>query len=313
LNRQKIVDIAYQKGNELNLTNKNYVCWLNNFFNKIYYEDVGVGDLTSDAILTQNKLEMAFLKFKEQGTLGGLEEVSWFLKNHNLEVEVFYKDGEEIPNGETILLTKGKQKSVLATERICLNVLQRMSGIATETKRLTELLRNENTRIAATRKTLLPYIDKKAVFVGGGLTHRFGLWDSIMIKDNHLNTLKNEGTDDYVDVALNRASIFADRVSFIEIEVTTFEEAIQAGKKFKDLNLKIPCIVMLDNMMPSVIRDTIEALRQFDLYNFVLLEASGDITRDNIKEYAHTGVDVISLGYITHSPKVIDLNLEMAI
>ena len=313
LDRQKLVEIAYQKGKELNLNNKHYLSWLETFFDKEYVDDVGAGDITSEAILAKNKPRKAVLKAEESGILGGIEEVSWFYRKHRLEVNVCIKDGEEALEGETILEVQGGQKDILATERIGLNVLQRMSGVATETKRLTDLLKGYNTRIAATRKTPLRYLDKKAVFLGGGLTHRFGLWDSILIKDNHLEALKSEGVKDYVEIAIIKASAFADKVGFIEIEATSHEEAVRAARKFKDLRLKKPCVVMLDNMSPVEIVEVIETLRKGDLYDHVLLEASGEITPENIREYARTGIDVVSLGYLTHSAKVLDMSLEMTL
>jgi nicotinate-nucleotide pyrophosphorylase (carboxylating) len=311
LDRQKLVEMAYQKGTELNLNNKNYLRWIDSFFTKEYSDDVGSGDVTSKAVLTKNEPRTAFLQAKEAGIIGGIEEVSWFLRKHQLEVKVHAKDGQNVLKGETVLEIQGKQKDVLATERVALNVLQRMSGIATETKRLTDLLKGYRTRVAATRKTVLRYLDKKAVYLGGGLTHRFGLWDSILIKDNHLEALKNQGNPDYVEAALAKASAFADTVGFIEIEVTSHEEAIRAATKFKNLHLKTPCVVMLDNMAPKDIEGTLETLREEALYPFVLLEASGDITPENIQEYAKTGVDLASLGYLTHSAKTLDMSLEM--
>lgn len=313
LDRQKLIEMVYQKGKKLKLNNKNYRSWLIAYFEREYLDDVGAGDLTSRAVLTDNKHRTATLTAKESGIIGGIEEVRWFLRKHGIEVKTLTKDGQEILQGETILKVQGEQKEILATERICLNVLQRMSGIATETKRLIALLREYSTRIAATRKTLLRYLDKKAIFLGGGLTHRFGLWDSILIKDNHLETLKSEGLPDYIETALTRASAFADKVTFIEIEVTSNEEAVRAAKKFKVLRLKTPCVVLLDNLKPKVIESIIETLREEALYDYVLLEASGEITSENIHEYAKTGIDVVSLGYLTHSTRVLDMSLEMKI
>jgi len=313
LDRQKLVELAYQKGTELNLNNENYLSWLEAFFDKEYADDVGAGDITSEAVLAKNKPRKALLKAKQSGVIGGIEEVSWFFRKHHLDVKACIKDGEEALQGETILEIQGGQKDILATERIGLNILQRMSGIATETKRLADLLKDFNTRIAATRKTPLRYLDKKAVFLGGGLTHRFGLWDSILIKDNHLETLKSEGIQDYIETAIAKASEFADKVGFIEIEATSHEEAVRAARKFKALRLKKPCIIMLDNFMPTAIEGTLETLREDALYESVLLEASGEITPENIREYARTEVDVVSLGYLTHSARVLDMSLEMAL
>jgi len=313
LNRQKLVEMAYQKGKELNLNNKAYLEWLDSFFAKEYSDDVGAGDITSSAVLKKNECRIAFLNIKASGIIAGIEEVSYFLKKHRLTVKTYQKDGEEALKGKTVLEILGKQKDILATERIALNVLQRMSGIATETKKLTELLKGYNTRVTATRKTFLRYLDKKAVFLGGGLTHRFGLWDSILIKDNHLETLKSEGIPDYIEKAITRASAFADKVGFIEIEVTSHEEALRATKKFKILRLKTPCVVMLDNMTPNQIEQTLETLRKKSLYDHVLFEASGEITSKNILDYAKSGIDVASLGYLTHSTRVLDMSLEMKV
>jgi nicotinate-nucleotide pyrophosphorylase (carboxylating) len=311
LDRQKLVEIAYQKGTELNLNNENYLRWIDSFFAKEYLDDVGAGDVTSNAVLTKNEPKTAILTAKASGVICGIEEVSWFLRKHSLDVKVYKKDGEETLPGEAVLEIQGKQKDILATERIALNVLQRMSGIATETKRLTGMIKGYGTRVAATRKTVLRYLDKKAVFLGGGLTHRFGLWDSILIKDNHLEALKSQGILDYIEAALAKSSAFADKVGFIEIEVTSHEEALRAAKKLKALKLKKPCVVMLDNMAPKTIEATIETIREEALYDSVLFEASGDISSENIQKYAKTGIDIVSLGYLTHSAHALDLSLEM--
>jgi nicotinate-nucleotide pyrophosphorylase (carboxylating) len=313
LDRQKLVKTAYQKGKALTVTNSNYIDWLGSFFDKEYNTDFGAGDVTSNAVLPENKPRTAMLTVKGSGVIAGIEEVNWFLRKHRLNVKVYKKDGEEVLRGDTILKLYGKQKDILATERIALNVLQRMSGIATETKHLTDLLNDYHTQIAATRKTLLRYLDKKAVYLGGGLTHRFGLWDSILIKDNHLEVLKSEGIPDYIEVAIVKASAFAEKVGFIEIEVTSHEEALEAAKIFKILRLKTPCRVMLDNMLPTKIEQTLETLREKILYDYVLFEASGEITPKNILEYAKSGIDVASVGYLTHSVNVLDMSLEMTI
>jgi len=313
LDREKLVEQAYQKGKELNLKNKNYLSWLRKFFDQEYKEDIGSGDITSEAILTKNKRGKAILKAKQSGIIAGVEEVSWFYKKHGLEVKIFAQDAKETRQGNTILEVYGRQRNILATERIGLNVLQRMSGIATETRHLVDLLRGYKTRIAATRKTHLRYLDKKAVFLGGGLTHRLALWDSILIKDNHLQALKNDGVKNPVEKAIAMASRFIDKVGFIEIETTNQDDAVKAARKFKQLKLEKPCIIMLDNVKPEEIEQIIEKLRNENLYDPVLFEASGNITHENIREYAKTGIDVVSLGYLTHSAKIFDMSLEMTI
>jgi len=311
LDREKFVEIAFQRGKELTLNNKNYRSWLEKFFDLEYKEDVGSGDITSEAILTENRHGKAILKAKQSGVVGGVKEVSWFYKKHGLEVKINAPDGKEIQKGKTILEISGKLKTILATERIGLNVLARMSGIATETRYLVDLLRGYKTKVAATRKTPLMFLDKKAVFLGGGLTHRLGLWDSIIIKDNHLQALKNDGVKKPVEKAITMASKFASKVGFIEIETTNQDDAVEAAKKFEQLKLKNPCIIMFDNMSAKEIEQVMEKLKKENLYDYVLLEASGNITPENIEEYAKTGVDVVSLGYLTHSAKAFDMSLEV--
>jgi len=311
LDREKIVELVFQRGKELNLNNKNYLSWLEKFFEQEYREDVGSGDITSEAILTKNTHGRAVLKAKQSGIIGGLEEASWLFKKHGLKVKIFAEDARKIRKGTSILEVYGKQKTILATERISLNVLQRMSGIATETTYLVDLIKSYKTGIAATRKTLWKYLDKKAVFLGGGLTHRLGLWDSILIKDNHLQALKNEGVKNPVEQAIDKASQFVDKVGFLEIETTNQDDTVKAARKFKQLRLKKPCIIMLDNVKPKEISNLIEQLKRETLYETVLLEASGNITPQNIIEHAKTGIDVVSLGYLTHSVKSFDMSMEM--
>jgi len=313
LERKKLVEQAYQRGKELNLKNKKYLSWLEKFFDQEYKEDVGSGDITSEAILIRNKHGKAVLKAKQSGIIAGVEEASWFYERHGLKVKICARDAKEALEGNTILEVYGRRRDILATERIGLNVLQRMSGIATETRYLVDLLRGYKTRIAATRKTQLRYLDKKAVFLGGGLTHRLGLWDSILVKDNHLQALKNNGVKNHVEKAIAMASMFVDKVGFIEIETKNQDDAVRAARKFKRLKLKKPCIIMLDNVSPMEIEQIMEKLRNENLYDYVLLEASGNITRKNIREYAKTGIDVVSLGYLTHSAKAFDMSLEMTI
>ena len=313
MDRAKLVELAYQRGKDLSLSNKNYLGWLEKFFDQEYKEDIGSGDITSEVVLTKNKLGRAFLKAKQSGIVGGIEEVSWFYKKHGLKVKTLAEDAKAVKKGDTILEVHGGRKDILATERIGLNVMQRTSGIATETKHLVDLLRDYKTRVAATRKTHWRYLDKKAVFLGGGLTHRFGLWDSILIKDNHLAALKNDEVKNPIEKAITLASRFVNKVGFIEIETTSQDDALRAARTFKQLKLQKPCIIMLDNVKPNVIEQIMEALESEDLYDYVLLESSGNITTENITEYAKTGVDVVSLGYLTHSAKIFDMSLEMAL
>jgi nicotinate-nucleotide pyrophosphorylase (carboxylating) len=311
VDRQEQVERAYQKGAALNIGNATYLRWVEQLFEWEYREDVGPGDLTTEAVLTDGKQGRAIVKANEPGIIAGAEEVSWFFRQHGLKVMPHMEDAQKILPGHSILEVSGDQRVLLAAERIGLNILQRMSGIATETRYLVDLIRACKTRVAATRKTPLRHLDKKAVFVGGGVTHRLGLWDSILIKDNHLQALKKDGVENHIEKAITRASGSIDQVGFIEIESTNQEDALRAARTFNQLQLKKPCIIMLDNVGPPEIHEFIQRLRTEKLYDHVLLEASGNITRGNITEYAQTGIDVVSLGYLTHSAKILDMSLEL--
>lgn len=183
-------------------------------------------------------------------------------------------------------------------ERTALNIIGRMSGIATETRKLVEKVRKVNPRVkvAGTRKSLLRLIDKRAIMIGGGEPHRFSLSDAILIKDNHLALVP-------LEEAIKRAKEFS-VYKVVEVEVENLEDAVKAAKAGAD-------VIMLDNMKPQEIKEVIEKLRELGLRDGVKIEVSGGITPENIEEYAKLDVDVISLGYLTHSVRNFDVSLEI--
>ena len=218
------------------------------------------------------------------------------------------KDGQPITKGTNILALSGKARTLLKIERIVLNMLQRMSGIATATGGIIRKTRNK-VAVAPTRKTVLKYLDKKAVYAGGGATHRIGLHDAILIKDNHLAILKKK-YGNYMEKAVKEAEKKQKHAGFIGIEVKSLKEALEAahaGRKIK----KVPFILLLDNMKPNKIKEIVAALRKEGLRSNVLLEASGGINEKNAGAYAQTGVDVISMGSLTHSVKALDMSMEI--
>ncbi|GAG21026.1 unnamed protein product, partial [marine sediment metagenome] len=222
------------------------------------------------------------------------------------KVKLHKKDGDKLSRNSLIMVVEGKLKDLLKTERSALDILQRMSGIATLTSKLKEKVKNR-VAIAPTRKTQWRYLDKKAVYAGGGLTHRLALWESILIKDNHLKAIKKLHIKNPIKTALKDSSRNKKAV-FMEIEVTNKKDAIKAAETFKELTLKKPCLIMLDNIKPKKLKQIIRQLKKLNLYSHVLIEASGGITPHNIKTYANTGVDVVSLGYLTHSVKILDIS-----
>jgi len=269
---------------------------------QILAEDVGEGDVTSEAIVPAGLTAEAEVVAKEAGVVAGIEETVIFAESLGLSVKAEVSDGDEIKKGTVILKVSGNARVILSAERTLLNLLSRMSGIATTTRRLTEKLRKANltAKIAATRKTApgLGYFDKKAVLVGGGDPHRLRLDDMILIKDNHIAIAGS------VENAVKKAKS-APSNKKIEAEVTSVADALKAAEAGAD-------IVMLDNFSPKQIREAVEALKKAGFFGKVMLEVSGGITEQNLLEYASAQVNIISMGALTHSVKALDISLEVA-
>ena len=309
MGRKKQLNRAFQRGHLLNLKNPLYKNWVKKFIVDETNGDIGsVGDITSGSIL-KNKQIRAIIYSRSTGIVSGIEEVSFLLKTNNIAVKRLKKDGDKIKKGTKLLEIKGKENTILRLERSALDLLSRMSGISTLTNELIKKIRNR-VKIAPTRKTQWRYLDKKAVYAGEGMTHRLALWESILIKDNHLAALKREKSDNIIESALERASKNK-KANFIEIEVTDEKQAMAAAKKFKELKIKKPCLVMLDNMKPKEIKDTIKSLKAKGLYRYVLVEASGGIDPNNIVAYSRSGADVLSMGYLTTASHSLDIKLKV--
>jgi nicotinate-nucleotide pyrophosphorylase (carboxylating) len=269
--------------------------------NKFLQEDVGQGDITTALIPSDMVIEAEVIA-KEDGTIAGIEEGIAFLQSHDFQVKPLVSDGENVKKRKVILRIVGNARTLLSIERTLLNLLSRMSGIATKTRCLIEKTRSAGykTQVACTRKVApgLLYFDKKAVMLGGGDTHRLHLDDMILIKDNHLAIIGG------ISKAVKKAR---ETVSFskkIEIEVASADQALEAAEAGAD-------IIMLDNFSPHRIREAITLLKKKRLREKVLIEASGGINEQNILEYAASGVDVVSLGEITDSVKALDISLEV--
>ena len=298
---------AYDRSGFLNLENPAYLNRVKDFTEKWLQEDAGSGDITVKALrLTDNKVT-AVIKSKSAGIIAGIKESRWFYNNHNIEVKVMKDDGSPITKGDMILELKGNERDLLETERAGLNLLQRMGSIASLTREMVEKIRGKNIQIVPPRKNHWGLLDKKAVFLGGGLTHRLGLWESILIKENHLEAIKNEGFDHYIEIALERAFHY-EKTVFIEIEVENIPDCLKAAKKFKEYKKGKPCIIMLDNFTVEDTKKAVDSLKQKNLRNHVIIESSGRITPNNILEYADTGTDIISMSYITYARNNCDLS-----
>lgn len=268
---------------------------------QILAEDIGQGDVTAQTIIPPNLEVKAIIVAKEKGVAAGIEETSVLAEYLGLKVKVNVVDGEKIQNKQVMIEIFGDARTILSAERTLINLLSRMSGIATTTRTLTEKLEKAGSKakIAATRKSApgLLYFDKKAVVIGNGDPHRLHLDDMILIKDNHLAIIGN------VEAAVKKAKANASFTKKIEVEVTNLEDALTAAKAGAE-------IIMLDNFSPKNAKDTSEALKKTG-FDDVLLEVSGGITAENMIEYAKAQVDVISMGTLTHSVKALDISLEI--
>jgi nicotinate-nucleotide pyrophosphorylase (carboxylating) len=298
------------------LGNPEYLRGARTLLDELLGSDVGSGDRTVAALQLADQHASAKILAKEPGVIAGVAEFCWLLMRDDLEVRVRKQDGEAIDAGDVIAEIEGRRSDLLAHERVGLNLLQRLSGIATATRHFQQLLHRHNpeAHVVATRKTPWGLLDKHAVDLGGGGTHRLGLWDAILIKNNHLALLANR-EEDAVRMAVERAWPARQSAAFIEVEVRSDEAALAAAQAFRRMQqsspeeseVDCPCLLLLDNMSPAKISATIASLRAQGLFDNVLTEASGNISESNIEEYATSGVDAISIGALTHSPRTLDL------
>jgi len=260
-------------------------------------EDIQGGDITS-VLLPKKKIKAKIIS-RQEGVLAGVKFAGDIFRLKGCNVKIIKKDGAKLKSNQIILQISGNAGTVLSCERTALNLLSRMSGIATQTNFLVSKIRkiNKKTKLYSTRKTApgLRFFDKEAIMIGGGHKHRMSLNDMVMIKDNHL--LVTNSMEDIIKSARKRHK-------HVEVEVENQRDAILAASNGAT-------IVMLDNFSPVQIKKTITALQKKKLRNKVKLEASGGINSKNIAAYAKTGVDMISVGSITNSVKGLDLSLEV--
>ncbi len=274
-------------------------------FNKLsnfILEDVGYFDITSDAIIPDDLKINAYIVSKSHGILAGVEECYLLCKIFDVSCKVLTPDGNQIAPKDKILFLSGSAKKILMIERVVLNILMKMSGIATNVHSLVSTCRqvNPHVKISATRKTTpgFRYFEKKAVIIGGGDPHRWKLDDMYLIKSTHVD-IAGGIKEAILRVKKNR--IFS---KLIDVEVRNIDELLDAIHYGAD-------IVMLDNFTPTMVVDAIKILNEKGIRNKVLIEVSGGINNDNILEYVKAGVDIISLGCLTHSYKSLDFHIEL--
>lgn len=262
-------------------------------------EDEGFGDITSNAVVSEDKTINAYLISKDEGILAGMTIIRELFEEYGIEVKFCLTDGCKISKSDLLIEVRGNARKILLLERTALNLLMRMSGVATAANKYAGLVENLNVKIAGTRKTspAIAKFDKYALQVGGADTHRFRLDDMVLIKDNHIATC-----DSPVD-ALLKAKKNTSFSKKIEIEVESLNDAIECVQNGAD-------IVMLDNMSPHDVAVVIDKLNELNIRNNSLIEVSGGIDDENILDYAVLDVDIISIGALTHSSRSLNFSLK---
>ncbi|MGB2600055.1 MAG: carboxylating nicotinate-nucleotide diphosphorylase [Candidatus Omnitrophota bacterium] len=275
-------------------------------------EDVWTGDITSQAVLSRSLVVDAVILARQTGMVCGIDVAERVFDgvDPDLKFRPLVKDGDHVEPGQEIAFAEGKAQSILKGERTALNFLSLMSGVATKTREMTDKIKGTKAVLYDTRKTvpLHRYLQKYAVAVGGGTNHRSGLWDMVLIKDNHIRAygIQKKSTDSEKNIKdlIEQARSSVQKNIRVEIEVETLKECEYALEERPD-------IIMLDNMPPDTVEKAVALRKEKDLEGKVLFEVSGGITLENISEYAHTGAEIISAGSITSSIEPVDFSLEI--
>ncbi|MDP2980636.1 MAG: carboxylating nicotinate-nucleotide diphosphorylase [Candidatus Omnitrophota bacterium] len=274
-------------------------------------EDIGSGDITSSIVFEKDVSVLAHIAAKEECVVAGMDVAKWVFDavDEKLAFIALCKDGDRIKKGKRVISVKGSAKNILSAERAVLNFIGHISGVATITSEFVRLVKGTGANIYDTRKTIpgMRELEKYAVMVGGGYNYRIGLWDGVLIKDNHLEAMIAKSRGHRANAVRESVAVFKNRgYKNIEVEVENlaeFKEALEAGAD----------IIMLDNMKIEDIKKAVK-LKNANIKKYgtkVILEASGGISLDNIKKIAKAGVDRISIGRLTHSAPSIDFSLEI--
>ncbi|KZM58850.1 nicotinate-nucleotide diphosphorylase (carboxylating) [Geobacillus stearothermophilus] len=270
---------------------------LEQLLRQFFLEDIGDGDVTSETIFPAHERASGMFMAKADGVVAGVGIIAagYQLLDPRVEVTIMKRDGERVAAGEAIAAASGPVRALLSGERVILNLLQRLSGIATVTRQAVDLLGDSHTRICDTRKTTpgLRMLEKYAVTCGGGYNHRFGLYDGVMIKDNHIA---------FCGSIANAVKAVRERLGHmvkIEVETETEAEVLEAVEAGAD-------VIMFDNRTPDEVRSFVRLVPKP-----IITEASGGITLANVAAYGATGVDYISLGFLTHSARALDISFDL--
>jgi len=263
---------------------------------RAFREDMPLGDITTDYTVPEHNVSRAYLMAKQNGVVAGLEICmeAFRMLDPDVKLQPLVKDGDNVEKGQKLLLVEGKSRVLLKAERTALNLLQRLSGIASETHKYVEKIKGYKAKVVDTRKTTpgLRLLEKYAVRVGGGTNHRFSLSDGVLIKDNHIKAAGG------IKQAVEAVRTSIPHTVKIEVETETLDQVKEALDSGAD-------IIMLDNMPPELMKQAVRLIG-----GRAVTEASGNVTLDNIEDVAASGVDIISVGAITHSVKAMDISMK---
>lgn len=269
---------------------------IRNILERAFREDMPLGDITTDYTVPEDSVSKAFLIAKHDGVIAGLGICmeAFRMLDPDVKLQPLVKDGDFVEKGKKLLLVEGKSRALLKAERTALNLLQRLSGIASETRKFVDRIAGYNAKVVDTRKTTpgLRLLEKYAVRVGGGTNHRFSLSDGVLIKDNHIKAAGG------IKQAIEAVRKSIPHTVKIEVETETLEQVKEALDSGAD-------IIMLDNMPPEIMKQAVKMIG-----GKAMTEASGNVTLDNIQDVAASGVDIISVGAITHSVKALDISMK---
>ncbi len=312
--RNQLIDLCFQRGPFLNTDEATYRDTLTEFLRWLTTSDGVDRDLTTRTLGLSHDYS-SMIVAKQSGVIAGLQEALFLLdQDTRLVVEPICQDGATVEKGQTLLTIAGSIVDLLRYERTVLNLIGRMSGIATQAAQMVKIA-GDGVKVAATRKTPWMFLDKRAVFCGGALTHRLNLSDSILVKDNHLEALKRQmGSAQREDAVRRTVELaLASSLDFFEVEVESASQAAAAISTFaqRDAARNSVMVVMLDNFGPDDAAAIVREAKTLPIYPLVLFEASGDITEATLPRWATTGVDVVSMGALTHTAKNFNVSMAM--
>lgn len=268
---------------------------------KLVSEDIGVKDITTHALIPRDEEIKAEVVAKESGVCAGIDEAAYLFRYYGLKVnDKLVNEGNEVEANKVLMEVSGSTRRLLEVERVAIGLIQRMSGIATMTRKAIKIARenNKKVRIAATRKTVLGYVDQKAVQIGGGDPGRWRLDDCVLIRRNHVRIIGS------ISEAVELVKKAVSYTKKIEVEANNAQDVLEAAKAGAD-------VIMMDNMKQDEIGKGLQLLKENNLRDKVLVDVAGGITLESLKEYAKHDVDIISMGCLTHSVKALDVNLRI--